>query len=72
LLNVKLVVHHVTGRLQKVNLTICNEVYKLWLSGVQVHLHTGRSLTESTIPDAVLIQFYLLMKSTVLLETYKG
>jgi len=35
-------------------------------------LHTGRSLTESTIPDAVLIQLDLLMMSTVLLETYRG
>jgi len=30
------------------------------------------SLTESTIPDAVLVQFDLLMMSTVLLETCKG
>jgi len=29
----------------------------------------GRSLTASTIPDVVLIQFDLLMESTVLLET---
>ena len=36
------------------------------------NLHTGRSLTESTIPDAVLIQFDLLMMSTVLLETCRG
>ena len=35
-------------------------------------VHTGRSLTENTIPDAVLIQFDLLMKSTVLLETCRG
>ena len=34
--------------------------------------HTGQSLTESTIPDAVLLQFDLLMMSTVLLETYRG
>ena len=33
------------------------------------HLHTGRSPTENTITDAVLIQFDLLMMSTVLLET---
>jgi len=33
------------------------------------HLHTGRSRTENIIPDAVLIQFYLLMKNTELLET---
>jgi len=32
-------------------------------------LHTGRSLRDSTIPDAVLIQFDLLMMCTVLLET---
>ena len=36
------------------------------------NLHTGRSLTEGTIPDAVLIQFDLLMMSTVLLETCTG
>ena len=35
-------------------------------------LHTGRSLTENTTPDAVLIQFNLLMMSTELLETCKG
>ena len=34
---------------------------------------SGRSLTESTtIPGAVLIQFDLLMMSTVLLETCRG
>ena len=38
----------------------------------KLHLHTGCSLTESTIPDAVLIQFNLLMMSTVLLETCRG
>jgi len=37
-----------------------------------LNLHTGRSLTESTIPDAVLIQFDLLMMSTVLLKTCTG
>ena len=31
-------------------------------------MYTGRSLTESTTPDAVLIQFDLLMMSTDLLE----
>ena len=35
-------------------------------------LHTGRSLTGSTIPDAVLKQFDLLMTSTALLETCTG
>ena len=35
-------------------------------------LHTGRSLTENTIPDAVLIQFDLLMMSTELFETCRG
>jgi len=46
-------------------------------SGVQVekeqfllNLHTGRSLTENTIPVVVLIQFDLMM-STQLLETCK-
>jgi len=34
-----------------------------------LNLHTGRSLTENTIPDAVLIQFDLQMMSTMLLET---
>ena len=33
------------------------------------NLHTGRSLTENTIPDAVLTQFDLMMMSRVLLET---
>ena len=53
--------------------------YPLYVSGntVQVekellNLHTGRSLTESTIPDAVSIQFGLLMMSTVLPEAYRG
>ena len=40
--------------------------------GLRRNLHTGRSLTESTIPHAVLIQFDLLMMSTVLLETCGG
>jgi len=31
-----------------------------------------RSLTENTIPDAVLMQFDLLMMSTALLETCRG
>ena len=34
-----------------------------------LNLHTGRSLTESTITHAVLIQFDVLMMSTELLET---
>jgi len=37
-----------------------------------LNLHTGRSLTENTIPDVVLIQFDLLMISTELLETCRG
>ena len=37
-----------------------------------LNLHTGRSLTENTILDAVLIQFDLLMMSTELLETCRG
>ena len=37
-----------------------------------VHLHTGRSLTDSTIPDAVLIQFDLQKMSAELLETCRG
>ena len=37
-----------------------------------LNLHTGRSLTESTIPGAVLIQFDLLMMSTELLEAGRG
>ena len=36
------------------------------------NLHTGQLLTKYTIPDAVLIQFYLLMMSTMLLETCTG
>ena len=39
---------------------------------ILLNLHTGRSLTENTIPDAVLIQFDLLMMSTELLETCRG
>jgi len=40
---------------------------------VQVeNLHTGRSLTENTVPDAVLIQFDLLMMSAEILETRRG
>jgi len=34
-------------------------------------LHTRQSLSENTIPDAVLIQFDLMM-STELLETCRG
>jgi len=37
-----------------------------------LNLHTGRSLTESTIPGAVLIQFDLLMMSTELLVAGRG
>ena len=37
-----------------------------------LNLHTGRSLTENIIPDAVLIKFDLLMMSTELLETCRG
>ena len=39
-------------------------------AGVQVC--TGPSLTEYTIPDAVLIQFDFMMISTELLETCRG
>jgi len=35
------------------------------------NLHTGRSLAENIVPDAVLIRFDLLMMSTELLETCK-
>jgi len=35
-------------------------------------VHTGRLLTENTVPDAVIIQFDLLMMSTELLETCTG
>ena len=34
-----------------------------------INLHTGRSLTESTITDAVLIQVDFLTMNTLLLET---
>jgi len=44
----------------------------LYMFRTTLNLHTGRSLTESTIPDAVLIQFDLLMMSTELLETCRG
>jgi len=37
-----------------------------------LNLHTGRSLTDNTIQDAVLIQFDLLMMSTELLEACRG
>jgi len=37
-----------------------------------LNLHTGRSLTENTIPDAALIEFDLLMMNTQLLETGRG
>jgi len=37
-----------------------------------LNLHTGRSLTQNTIPDAVLTQFDLLMMSTELLEACRG
>jgi len=37
-----------------------------------LNLHAGRSLTENTIPDVVLIQFDLLMMSTEFLETCRG
>ena len=37
-----------------------------------INLHTGKSLTDRTVPDAVLIQSDLLMMGTVLLETCRG
>jgi len=37
-----------------------------------LNLHTGRPLTENTIPDAVLIKSDPLMMSTELLETCRG
>ena len=37
-----------------------------------LNLHIGRSLTDSTIPYAVLIQFDPLMISTELLKTHRG
>ena len=37
-----------------------------------LNLHAGLPLTENTTPDAVLIQFDLLMMSTELLETCRG
>ena len=47
-------------------------VCRLRRSQFLLNLHTGRSLTENTIPNAVLIQFNLLMMSTELLETCRG
>ena len=44
----------------------------LSVSDRPVCAHTGQPLADSTIPDAVLIQFDLLMMSTVLLETCRG
>ena len=41
------------------------------LRGNLLNLHTGRSLTDSTITDAVLMQCDLMM-STELLETCRG
>ena len=38
----------------------------------KINLHTGWPLTESTIPDAVLIQCEFLMMSKLLLETCRG
>ena len=35
-------------------------------------MHTGRSLRENIIIDAALLQFDLLMMSTILLETCTG
>ena len=51
-----------------------NQIERGLLNKIQflLNLYTGRSLTESTIPDAVLIQFDLLMMSTELLETCGG
>ena len=37
-----------------------------------LNLNTGRSLTENTVQDTVLIQFDVLMMSTELLETCRG
>jgi hypothetical protein len=37
-----------------------------------LNLHTVQSLTENTLPDAVLVQFDPLMMSTELLETCRG
>ena len=45
---------------------------RLRRNGFLLNLHNGRSLTEHTIPDTVLIQFDLLMMSTKLLETCRG
>ena len=44
----------------------------IYTSSVIVLSISDRSLTESTISDAVLIKFDLLMMSTVLLETCRG
>jgi len=38
----------------------------------RLNLHTGLSLIQNTVPDAVLIQSDLLMMSTELLETCRG
>ena len=49
--------------------TACGIVFSVSDRPVCIQDHTGRSLTENTTPDAILILFDLLMMSTELLET---
>ena len=63
-----------TGSLSTSSFSTCTpdgHLQRNWflLNQFLLNLHTGRSLTQNTIPDAVLIQFDLLMMSTELLET---
>jgi len=46
--------------------------YRLQVEKELLKLHTERPLTENNIPDAVLIQFDLLMINTELPETCRG
>jgi hypothetical protein len=65
-------------QLLTVNTLIYNPHHYLYLTIIYYcynymqNLHTGRSLTENTLPDAVLILFHVLMISTELLEACRG
>jgi len=61
--------HHCAHH-QEVDLYECGIWYSTYL--LVCRLHTGESHTGCAMPDAVLIQFYFLMMSTVMLETCRG
>ena len=61
-----------TGSFSISSFSTCTPDGHLQMNWFLLNLHTGRSLTENTIPNVVLIQSEILMMGTELPETCRG